>query len=225
MLQPTMDTLLGDDVGACLAPPDPPHMGAFARRVPARAPRIHGELLKLGIDVCQTTVEKYLVRQRQPPSQTWRTFLRNHVGQIDGGVDGPTTARGLSVGRSASISHPRSRPCISTVSRTPQRRCGLRKCSSKVATRYSSEIRPGPSFAPDGLDDENSHAKVQNVRADSSVQCRQSHWRCHRTTVSGCTMIKAERQSCQPLARRTQNSRSADRSCGRFTVRVSTADC
>src|ERR1700680_154476 len=36
MLQPTMDTLLGDDVGACLAPPDPPHMGAFARRAPAR---------------------------------------------------------------------------------------------------------------------------------------------------------------------------------------------
>jgi putative transposase len=46
------------------------------------APRIHGELLKLGIDVCQATVAKYIVRQRQPPSQTWRTFLRNHVGQI-----------------------------------------------------------------------------------------------------------------------------------------------
>jgi hypothetical protein len=36
MLQPTMDTLLGDDVGACLARPDPPLMGAFARRAPAR---------------------------------------------------------------------------------------------------------------------------------------------------------------------------------------------
>jgi hypothetical protein len=36
MLQPTMDTLLGDDVGAFRAPPDPPHMGAFARRAPAR---------------------------------------------------------------------------------------------------------------------------------------------------------------------------------------------
>jgi hypothetical protein len=111
------------------------------------APRIHGELLKLGIDVCEATVAKYLVRRRQPPSQTWRTFLRNHVGQIvaadffvvptatyrllfvlvlprprstmhpahrghrasDGGVDGPTTSRGLSVGRGASISAPRSR--------------------------------------------------------------------------------------------------------------------
>ena len=46
------------------------------------APRIHGELLKLGIDVCQATVAKYMMRQRQPPSQTWRTFLRNHIGQI-----------------------------------------------------------------------------------------------------------------------------------------------
>src|SRR6266446_3679577 len=36
MLQPTMDTLLGDYVGACLAPPDSPHMGAFAHRAPAR---------------------------------------------------------------------------------------------------------------------------------------------------------------------------------------------
>jgi putative transposase len=46
------------------------------------APRIHGELLKLGIDVSQATVAKYMGRRRQPPSQTWRTFLRNHVGQI-----------------------------------------------------------------------------------------------------------------------------------------------
>ena len=46
------------------------------------APRIHGELLKLGIEVCQATVAKYMVRDRQPPSQTWRTFLANHLGQV-----------------------------------------------------------------------------------------------------------------------------------------------
>jgi transposase InsO family protein len=46
------------------------------------APRIHGELLKLGIDVCQATVAKYVRRLCQPPSQTWRTFLGNHIGQI-----------------------------------------------------------------------------------------------------------------------------------------------
>jgi transposase InsO family protein len=46
------------------------------------APRIHGELLKLGIDVCQAPVAKYTIRRRRPPSQTWRTFLTNHVGQL-----------------------------------------------------------------------------------------------------------------------------------------------
>ena len=43
------------------------------------APRIHGELLKLGIDVGETSVGKYMLRRRKPPSQTWRTFLDNHI--------------------------------------------------------------------------------------------------------------------------------------------------
>jgi transposase InsO family protein len=43
------------------------------------APRIHGELLKLGIAVGETSVTKYMVRNHKPPSQTWRTFLENHV--------------------------------------------------------------------------------------------------------------------------------------------------
>src|SRR5712692_4406024 len=43
------------------------------------APRIHGELLKLGIEVGETSVGKYMVRRRKPPSQNWRTFLENHV--------------------------------------------------------------------------------------------------------------------------------------------------
>jgi transposase InsO family protein len=46
------------------------------------APRIHGELLKLGIEVAQSTVAKYLYRPRKPPSQTWRTFLTNHAEQM-----------------------------------------------------------------------------------------------------------------------------------------------
>jgi hypothetical protein len=41
------------------------------------APRIHGELLKLGIEVGETSVSKYMVHHRRPPSQTWRTFLEN----------------------------------------------------------------------------------------------------------------------------------------------------
>jgi putative transposase len=45
-------------------------------------PRIHGELLKLGIEVAQSTVAKYLGWQRKPPSQPWRTFLANHMEQM-----------------------------------------------------------------------------------------------------------------------------------------------
>ena len=44
-----------------------------------RPTRIHGELLKLGIDVSQATVSKYIEHRRIPPSQTWRTFLTNHA--------------------------------------------------------------------------------------------------------------------------------------------------
>jgi transposase InsO family protein len=44
-----------------------------------RAPRIHGELLKLGLEVSEATVSKYMIRGRQPPAQTWRTFLENHA--------------------------------------------------------------------------------------------------------------------------------------------------
>ncbi len=43
------------------------------------APRTHGELAKLGISISQATVSKYMVRHRTPPSQTWRSFLDNHV--------------------------------------------------------------------------------------------------------------------------------------------------
>ena len=46
------------------------------------APRVRGGLRKLGIDVSQATVSKYMPRQRKPPSQTWRTFLANHVDEL-----------------------------------------------------------------------------------------------------------------------------------------------
>jgi hypothetical protein len=46
------------------------------------APRIHGELLKLGFEIAESTVSKYMIRHRGPPSQNWRTFLRNHADAI-----------------------------------------------------------------------------------------------------------------------------------------------
>jgi transposase InsO family protein len=46
------------------------------------APRIHGELLKLGFEVAQSSVAKYMLKRRGPPSQGWGTFLRNHAPEI-----------------------------------------------------------------------------------------------------------------------------------------------
>jgi hypothetical protein len=62
-----------------LSRPDPPN----GRREPVLgAPRIHGELLKLGIAVSERTVSRYLPHSRRAPSQSWRTFLTNHLGQL-----------------------------------------------------------------------------------------------------------------------------------------------
>jgi transposase InsO family protein len=65
-------------------PPVPKEIRKLIRRMSREnplwgAPRIHGELLKLGIDIGETSVSKYVVRRRNPPSQTWRTFLENHI--------------------------------------------------------------------------------------------------------------------------------------------------
>ena len=46
------------------------------------APRIHGELLKLGFEIAQSSVAKYMVKRRAPPSLGWRTFLHNHAPDI-----------------------------------------------------------------------------------------------------------------------------------------------
>ena len=43
------------------------------------APRIHGELLKLGFEISQSTVSKYMPRRPRDPDQSWKTFLRNHM--------------------------------------------------------------------------------------------------------------------------------------------------
>ena len=66
-----------------------PQVGADVRRLTREmaranplwgAPRIHGELLKLGFEVSERTISRLMPRRRTPPSQTWRTFLENHLG-------------------------------------------------------------------------------------------------------------------------------------------------
>src|SRR6202049_4331920 len=56
------------------------------------APRIHGELLMLGFELAQSSVAKYMVKRRGPPSQGWRTFLRNHAAPPRQNTKGMTNA-------------------------------------------------------------------------------------------------------------------------------------
>src|ERR1700731_3193532 len=68
-------------------PPVETELRALIRRMSLEnplwgAPRIHGELLKLGLEVAQSSVARYMVKRRAPPSQGWRTFLRNHAPDI-----------------------------------------------------------------------------------------------------------------------------------------------
>jgi transposase InsO family protein len=64
-----------------------PEVRALIRRMSTAnplwgAPRIHGELQKLGVEISQAAVSKYVVRHRRPPSPSWRTFLDNHLGSL-----------------------------------------------------------------------------------------------------------------------------------------------
>jgi putative transposase len=78
------------------------------------APRIHGELLKLGVQVSQATIANYMTRPATPPSQSWRTFLANHAQQIaaaDFFVVPTATYRLLFV--LVILAHERRRACMS----------------------------------------------------------------------------------------------------------------
>jgi hypothetical protein len=123
------------------------------------APRIHGELQKLGISVSQSTVAKYMRRHPRPPSQTWRTFLRNHASQIvaaDLFIVPTVTFRLLFV--LVVLAHDRRRivhvavtehPAAWTGTATSHRLSGERRariCIAFIATRCSPTLRP-PSDA------------------------------------------------------------------------------
>ncbi len=83
-LAPPLDlevALASQRTAAGLAGGSRPHSAHVPREsVVGRAPRIQGEPLKLGFDVSERTVSRYIRRHPKPPSQTWRRFLENHVG-------------------------------------------------------------------------------------------------------------------------------------------------
>ena len=136
------------------------------------APRIQGELLKLGIQMSQTTVAKYMARHRKPPSQNWRTFLKNHIQTLvsaDFFVVPTITFRVLFV--FVILSHDRRRPIHIAVTAHP---------TSEWTARQSLEAIPWDS-APryllrdrDGVYGERLHEATEWLEAISKPSVRQS---------------------------------------------------
>jgi hypothetical protein len=96
------------------------------------APRIHGELLKLGFEVAQSTVAKYMVKRREPPSQGWRIFLV-----------------AISVLTCRSWRYPQATARVGLVSRVPSRRPVSRPrmiCSASLMMRSISSLTVGMSW-------------------------------------------------------------------------------
>src|SRR5271163_1457491 len=106
------------------------------------APRIHGELLKLGITISQATVAKYMVRRRGTPSQNWRTFLRNHaegIAAIDMFVVSSASFRLLYV--MIILAHDRRKIVRTAVTQHPARRTRSEGRIYFLRRNYKSRMR------------------------------------------------------------------------------------
>ena len=111
------------------------------------APRIHGELLKLGLEVSERTVSRLMPKSRKPPSQTWRAFLDNHLQELvaidilyrpDRSVSGSVRHGGLGPSSSAGDSFQRHGTSDSSVDRAAS--------SGSFSRRHSTAVpapRPG----------------------------------------------------------------------------------
>jgi hypothetical protein len=115
------------------------------------APRIHGELLKLGFEVAESTVSKYMIGRRGSPSQSWRTFLRNHadaIAAIDLCVVPTLKAHGLRPGRRKATGRGQplqnftitSHTTITSIARQPDR-ADRRHRSARPVRAAQSEFR------------------------------------------------------------------------------------
>ena len=207
------------------------------------APRIHGELRKLGIEVSERTVSRLLRRRCRPRSQTWRTFLDNHVASLvsmDFFTVPTLTGRVLFV--LVLLTHHRRRIVHFAITEHPTAAWRAQRLievfpDDTVAAGAARRSAPTPSIpslrnspwirgAP--------HSRLAaaifstsvrmaasvlgrpgRIRFDRCVHRRRNHWRCQRSTVSGRTTIKAVRPAATLWRAR---SKRVDRSCGAVGV-------
>jgi hypothetical protein len=96
------------------------------------APRIHSELMKLGVKISEASIAKYMVRRPKPPSQTWRTFLKNHVSQLASVDSSPSTPFGSKFSSFLLSSDTIDDVSCTSTSQLIQRRNGRRSKCSKL---------------------------------------------------------------------------------------------
>ena len=142
------------------------------------APRIHGELLKVGFELSEATVAKYMMRHRRPPSQTWRTFLANHAKDLvssDFFVVPTVFFRVLFV--FVILSHDRRRPVhVAVTDHPPSVRAqliGSWRLVSRQSRRANGEVEAdaGLSATPLGIliYDQSGHVAAQLSRRDRTL--------------------------------------------------------
>ena len=141
------------------------------------APRIHGELLKLGIEVCEATVAKYMIKRRGPPSQGWKTFLENHVKEtmaLDFFTVPTATFKVLFV--LVILSHDRRRilhfnvtehPTAVWTARQLLQSCGIDRSASLSRPRSRRDLRGGFSTAGEGARDRGGSDRAEVSLAES----------------------------------------------------------
>ena len=155
------------------------------------APRIHGELLKLGIDVSEATVSKYMIKRCRPPSQTWRTFLINHAKDIIA-LDFLTVPKQIPDSFCPDHSEPRSaadtaRQCDGASDSgldcaAAIRVVRLRRGAPISATRSRHHLRSG--ISPPGRRTRNQRSHDRRAITLAESICRTGHWH-HTAGMSG----------------------------------------
>jgi transposase InsO family protein len=139
------------------------------------APRIHGELLKLGIDISERSVSRFLPsKPRKPPSQTWRTFLDNHLGSmasIDFLTVPTATFRVLYV--FLVLSHDRRRVVHWNVTSHP----GAHRTAQQIIEAFPEDTAPKYMIRDrDGIYGEKFHGRVEGMGIEQVLTAPRSPW-------------------------------------------------
>ena len=139
------------------------------------APRIHSELLKLGIDIDERSVSRFMPpRPRKPPSQTWRSFLENHIGVL-ASIDFFTmpTATFRVLHALFALPHDRRRVLHFNITEFPS----ARWTGQQIIEAFPEDTAPGYMIRDrDGIYDEQFQCRVEGIGIEEVLTAPRSPW-------------------------------------------------